>query len=132
MKTTTSMTILRVVLGIIFLVHGAQKFSGGISNTAGFFDSLGIPGVMAYAVAVIELLGGALMILGLATRVIAGLFMIVMLGAIFTVKIGQGFVGGVEFDLALLSMSIALLIGGSGPLALDSRFTGKTSEKAVS
>ncbi len=62
--------IIRLVLGFTFLVHGFQKWQGGIENTVGFFDSLGIPGFMAYIVATIELVGGILIILGLATRVI--------------------------------------------------------------
>ncbi|MGR9047616.1 DoxX family protein [Halobacillus faecis] len=94
------LTVLRLVLGLIFIVHGAQKFSGGIEGTVGFFSSLGIPGVLAYFVALVELLGGILIIIGFGTRVFAGLFAFIMLGAIFTVKINQGFVGGMEFDLA--------------------------------
>ena len=86
--------IIRLVLGFTFLVHGFQKWQGGIENTVGFFDSLGIPGFMAYIVATIELVGGVLIILGLATRVVAALFVAVMLGAIFTAKLKSGFVGG--------------------------------------
>ncbi|RBN43016.1 oxidoreductase, partial [Priestia megaterium] len=93
--------IIRLVLGFTFLVHGFQKWQGGIENTVGFFDSLGIPGFMAYIVATIELVGGVLIILGLATRVVSALFVAVMLGAIFTAKLKSGFVGGFEFDIAL-------------------------------
>ncbi len=72
--------ILRLVTGLTFLLHGLSKFQGGIENTVGFFSSVGIPGFLAYIVAIIELAGGALMILGLGTRVIGLLFAIVMLG----------------------------------------------------
>ena len=105
--------IMRLVLGFTFLVHGFQKWQGGIENTVGFFDSLGIPGFMAYIVATIELVGGVLIILGLATRVVAALFVAVMLGAIFTAKLKSGFVGGFEFDIALIAMSAHLFLAGS-------------------
>lgn len=111
--------IIRLVLGFTFLVHGFQKWQGGIENTVGFFDSLGIPGFMAYIVATIELVGGVLIILGLATRVVAALFVAVMLGAIFTAKLKSGFVGGFEFDIALIAMSAHLFVAGSQFLALD-------------
>ncbi|NEW04090.1 DoxX family protein [Bacillus megaterium] len=111
--------IIRLVLGFTFLVHGFQKWQGGIENTVGFFDSLGIPGFMAYIVATIELVGGILIILGLATRVVSALFVAVMLGAIFTAKLKSGFVGGFEFDIALIAMSAHLFLAGSQFLALD-------------
>lgn len=112
--------IVRVVLGAIFLVHGFMKFAGGIENVAGFFKSVGLPGFLAYAVGTIELVGGILMLLGLGTQVVAALFAIVMVGAIVTVKLGKGFVGGYEFELALLAMSVHLLLSGSRLYAIDS------------
>ncbi|MFN2747870.1 MULTISPECIES: DoxX family protein [Bacillus] len=125
--------ILRLVTGLTFLLHGISKFQGGIENTAGFFTSVGIPGFLAYVVAIIELLGGALMILGLGTRVIGILFALVMLGAIFTVKLSAGFMGsdggaGYEFDVALLAMSVYLALNGSGMLALDRLFRANRQE----
>ncbi len=63
--------ILRAILGLTFFIHGFSKFQGGIANTAGFFDSIGVPGFMAYVVAVIELVGGIILILGLGTRVVS-------------------------------------------------------------
>ncbi|AWD65305.1 MULTISPECIES: DoxX family protein [Priestia] len=123
--------IIRLVLGFTFLVHGFQKWQGGIENTVGFFDSLGIPGFMAYIVATIELVGGVLIILGLATRVVAALFVAVMLGAIFTAKLKSGFVGGFEFDIALIAMSAHLFVAGSQFLALD-KVVFKKKETAFS
>ncbi|AZB41605.1 DoxX family protein [Bacillus sp. FJAT-42376] len=106
--------IIRIVLGITFILHGYMKFSGGIGQTAGFFESLGIPGFMAYAVAVIELVGGILVLIGLGTRVVSVLMAIVMLGAIFTVGLKKGFIGGFELDTALLAMALSLVFTGAG------------------
>lgn len=116
--------ILRVVLGVSFLIHGVIKFNDGIAGTAGWFDSIGIPGFMAYVVALIEVVGGIAMILGIGTRIVAALFAVVMLGAIFTVKLSVGFAGngqmaGYELDLAFLVMSVYLLLNGSDKLSLQ-------------
>jgi uncharacterized membrane protein YphA (DoxX/SURF4 family) len=117
--------LLRVVLGLVFLVHGRAKFQGGIEKTVGFFATLGLPGFLAYVVAVIELVGGLLMILGLGTRVISALFALVMLGAILTAKLSAGFLGGYELDLILLAASVCLLLAGSTMWACDSLFRRK-------
>ncbi|PTM59038.1 DoxX family protein [Desmospora activa] len=114
--------ILRLALGVLFLVHGWDKFQNGLDGTAGFFVSVGIPGFFATVVAVVELLGGLLMIVGLATRVVAILFAVVMVVAIATVKWGAGFLGGYELDLVLLAMSIHLFLVGGGTYALDTLF----------
>ena len=57
-KLEISTLILRLILGITFFVHGYAKFTGGIENTVGWFSSIGLPGSLAYAVAIIELVGG--------------------------------------------------------------------------
>ncbi|CDQ20225.1 Uncharacterized membrane protein YphA, DoxX/SURF4 family [Halobacillus karajensis] len=118
-KHETGAFILRVILGVIFFVHGLDKFQAGIGNTVGFFDSMGIPGFLAYFVATIELVGGIAMILGIGTKVVAYLFSIIMLGAIFTVKLSAGFLDGYEFDLALLGMSIYVALSNNTALSLD-------------
>lgn len=108
----------RVILGIIFMVHGFQK-AQNFGGTSQFFQSVGLPGFLAYAVGAIELIGGILLIVGFGTRIVAALFAIIMLGAIFTVKSGSGLVGGYEFDLALLAMSVHLMLAGGGLFAAD-------------
>ncbi|AZK46093.1 DoxX family protein [Paenibacillus lentus] len=129
MQTVTKLglTLLRVFLGYTFFIHGLDKFQGGIENTVGFFESLGLLGFSAYAVAIIELVGGALMILGLGTRVVAVLFAVIMVGAIATAKLGLGFLGngqmaGYELDLALLVISIYLALHKTTYLALGNLF----------
>ncbi|WP_249871526.1 DoxX family protein [Oceanobacillus saliphilus] len=116
--------ILRVVLGLIFFVHGLDKFQGGIANIVGYFESLGIPGFLAYVVALIELVGGLAMILGIGTKIVAALFAIIMIGAIFTAKLSLGLLGdgqmaGYEIDLALLAMSVYFLISTKSVISLD-------------
>lgn len=122
--------ILRIVLGITFFVHGLDKFQGGIENIVGWFASIGLPGFLAYGVALIELVGGILLIIGLASRVVSGLLAVVMIGAILKVQIAAGFLGGYELDLALLTMAVAIAINGSKLYAVDQLlFKGKKNQK---
>lgn len=123
-KLEASKLLLRLVLGFSFLLHGIAKFQGGIGNTAGWFDSIGIPGAFAYAVAVIEVAGGIALIVGLGTRAVSILLGILMLGAIFTAKLSAGFMGngtgaGYELDIAFLAIAIFLALNGSKMFALD-------------
>lgn len=120
--------ILRLVLGITFLLHGLNKFQSGIGNIAGWFESIGVPSFVAYATATIEVVGGTAMILGLGTQIVSVLFAIVMLGALVKVKLPAGFMGseqmaGYELELILLVVSVCLAITGSRLLAVDRLFS---------
>lgn len=119
-KVEVGALILRLFLGIAFFIHGFIKFQGGISNTVSFFDSMGLPGFIAYLTAIIELVGGIALILGLGTRIVSVLLAIIMIGAIWSVKLSAGFVGGYELDLSFLAIAIYLAIAGSSLYALDS------------
>jgi putative oxidoreductase len=126
-KNEIGKVILRVVVGLTFFIHGLSKFQGGISNTVGFFDSLGLPGFTAYVVALVELIGGIALILGLGTRIVTLLFALIMLGAIFTAKLSAGFLGndqmaGYELDLVLLAASIYFVFADGSQLSLDQKF----------
>ena len=105
--------LLRIVLGLVFLANGFTKFQGGIGNTVGWFESIGIPGFLAYAVGTIELVGGIALILGIGTRVVSLLLGIIMLGAIFTVNLSAGFLNGYVFDLVLLVIAVHMVLNGS-------------------
>ncbi|ASN06416.1 DoxX family protein [Virgibacillus necropolis] len=118
-KDEIGVIILRVFLGLTFFLHGLDKFQGGIGNTVGFFESLGIPGFVAYVVALIELIGGIAMILGIGTKVISILFALIMVGAIIKAKFAAGFLGGYEIDLALLVISIFLAVSNRNLFSLD-------------
>ncbi len=121
-----SMVVLRVVLGIIFLAHGVQKFSG-MEGVVQFFGAIGLPGALAYVVAAIEAVGGACLLLGIFTRTAAVGITLVMLGAIFSVKFGKGFFNGYEYDLSLLAISVALILSGSNTFALGNLFRSWTA-----
>jgi len=116
-----SMLVLRVSLGAIFLAHGLQKISG-FEGIVKFFATIGLPAVLAYVVTAIETVGGAFLILGLFTRSAATGIIMVMVGAIFSVKLSKGFIGGYEFDVSLLAIALALVLSGSNTLSLGNWF----------
>lgn len=123
------LTILRLVVGIVFLAHGSQKlFTLGFHGVGGFFAQVGIPLPMVTAVAVtfVEFLGGIALIFGLLTRWVALLLVINMLGAIFFVHFKNGFFaqgGGYEYPLTLLAANLALMLAGPGAAAVDKLIT---------
>ena len=123
-KFEASTLILRLVLGVTFFVHGLVKFQGGIENIVGWFDSIGLPGVLAYVVALLEMVGGIALIVGLGSRIVSALLVLLMLGAIVKGKLAVGFLGngqgaGWELDLALLVMALFIVINDSKMFALD-------------
>lgn len=113
--------LLRVVLGLVFVVHGYPKLFTGFSQTAGWFDSVGIkPGKFwAFVVGAVEFFGGIALIFGFATQIAALLIAINMLVAIWKVKFRGGFVNGYEFDLLLLAVALSLALTGAGAFAID-------------
>ena len=123
------MAILRVVTGIIFMGHGAPKFGitgdGGLESTAGFLASLGVPmpAVAAFLVAFFEFGGGALLIVGLLTRVWAAGLAFAMLIAVTMVHLEAGMFGqgGYQWALLMMACSLALMIEGAGKGSLDQK-----------
>ncbi len=128
-QSSMSTLPLRVVAGIIFSAHGSQKlfawFGGyGLDGTGQWMESIGLaPGfLMALLAGSAEFFGGILLILGLLTRPAALMLAFTMLIAIVSVHIDNGLFmsnNGYEFGLALLAMSAALVIQGSGRFSLD-------------
>ncbi len=132
-KLGLSTFILRIVLGISFFVHGLVKFQGGIGNIVGWFESIGIPGFLAYVVGAVELVGGIALILGLGTRIVSALLTLVMVGAILKAKLAIGFLGttemaGYELDLAFLVIALFLAVNGSKLWSVDEAVFNKTTE----
>ena len=128
-----SLTTLRLVLGVVFFAHGAQKMLGwfggfGFHATVGFFTHNGMPAALAFLIICTEFFGGLGLIVGLLTRIaslgIAGL----MIGAIFMVHLPNGFFmnwmgnqkgEGVEYHLLVIAIAAALLLRGAGAFSLD-------------
>jgi putative oxidoreductase len=130
-----SLLIVRVVLGVIFFAHGAQKVFGcfggpGLRGVIGYFkQSLGVPAPLTVLAAFTECFGGLAMIAGLLVRPAAVGLILVMLVAIAKVHWSNGFFinwslepgkgHGFEMNLALIGMALAVLVGGAGALSID-------------
>ena len=117
-------TILRVVVGIVFVMHGSQKlFVVGFGGVAGFLGQVGVPAPMLSAVVVtlVEFLGGLALLAGFLTRWAAIPLAIDMVVAILTVHLPGGFFlpKGYEFALTLLGATLALACLGSGEASMD-------------
>jgi putative oxidoreductase len=124
MNINTVSTIMRVLLGIIFTAHGISKLQMGVSNVAGWFGSIGIPEFAAYIVVFLELIGGIALIIGFATRYFSLALIIVLLGAIVTVKLPVGLLGnaqmaGYELDLALIALAAYFAFAKERGFGLD-------------
>jgi putative oxidoreductase len=122
---------LRLIAGIIFTAHGAQKlfawFGGyGLAATGQWMESIAItPGyLMALMAGSAEFFGGLLLIVGLLTRPTSFVLAITMAVAIVTVHLEHGLFmsnNGYEFALTLLAISISLMVSGAGKLSLDNK-----------
>jgi putative oxidoreductase len=124
---------LRLAVGLVFVVHGAQKlFVFGLGGAAGFMAKVGIPlpSVAAVVVTAVEVLGGLALILGLGTRLAATLLAFEMFVAILAVRLKMGFVGGYEFELTLLAASLSLVLLGAGPMTAKTVFARRAATAA--
>lgn len=118
--------VLRILVGGIYVMHGYPKLFGGIDATAGFLGQLGfpIPFVLAWFVALLETVGGLLLVFGLLVTPLALLFIVEMSLGIALVHLPNGFYvigrgqGGVEFNLLLIAALLVLLLAGPGAWAI--------------
>lgn len=124
------LAILRVVIGVIFIAHGAHKlFETGVPPTADFLGSLGVPAAAAAAwlVTLLEFVGGLSLVLGFLVTPVSLLFCVHMLTGIVLVHAANGFFvigpgqGGVELNLLLIAGLLALVFAGPGLASLDAR-----------
>jgi len=121
--------LIRLVVGLLFMGHGAQKLFGwfggyGIKGTGEFFDSIGLKpgGKMALLAGVAELIGGALFILGLLTPLAGLVIAATMVIAIWKVHGANGIWAtrsGYEYNLVLLVVALAVSVMGAGAYSLD-------------
>lgn len=126
---SVGLLVIRLVIGLAFIGHGAQKLFGwfggyGPKGTGGWMESIGIkPGVaMAVAAGLMEFVGGALFAAGLLTPLGAALIVLAMLGAIVKVHAPNGFwntSNGYEFPLTLLVVAVGVALTGPGAISLD-------------
>jgi len=137
--------ILRVMLGLVMLPHGAQKLLGlfggyGFAGTMGAFTQNGMPWIVAFLVIMGESLGALGLIVGFLTRFAAFGIFCIMVGAIFIVHLPYGFFmnwfgkqagEGFEYHLLVIGMSIVLMIAGAGRWSVDGLIAGRLKEKSL-
>ena len=128
-----ALTTLRLVLGVVFFAHGAQKLLGwfggfGYHGTMAAFKQFGMPTPLILLIMAIEFCGGLGLILGFLTRIPAFGVLCLMIGAIFMVHLPNGFFmnwygnqkgEGFEFHLLAIAIAAALLLRGAGPFSID-------------
>lgn len=134
----STLTILRLVLGLVFFAHGAQKTLGwfggyGFSGTMGFFtNAMHIPAPLAFLAICAEFLGGIGLILGLLGRVAAfGVFCNMLVAVVmvhwqfglFANWAGNQKGEGIEYHLLVLAIALAIMIKGSGAFSIDRAFS---------
>jgi putative oxidoreductase len=123
--------VTRIAVGLVFVAHGWQKLvTNGIDGTAAFFEQAGVPAASAAAwtAAVVELAGGAALVLGLAVPVAGLLLLVDMIGAFAFVHAGAGlFVeqGGYELVLVLGAAALLLAVLGAGRFSVDHLLAGR-------
>ena len=117
--------VTRLIIGSMMFVHGLEKLTGDPAGFGGFLESLGVPlpGVMAWVVTLLELVGGAMLVLGLVTRAVAALMTVELIGAIVLVTGERGLIAaegvGFERDLAYIAGFLVLVLLGPGRPSLD-------------
>ena len=120
--------VLRVALGVMFIAHSAylKLVVFTLPGTASFFESIGLPGLLAYLVFGAEVVGGILLLLGLQTRRVAAALVPILLGATW-VHSRNGWLftnsgGGWEYPLFLAAATLALALIDESAWSLDARF----------
>jgi len=119
--------LLRISLGVMFIAHSVllKYFTYTLAGTAQFFESIGLPGLLAYVVFGMEAVGGILLVLGVRTREVSAALIPVLIGALW-VHSGNGWVfssanGGWEYPLYLIVLTAAQVLLREGAFALSRR-----------
>lgn len=129
-----SATAARIALGLVMFPHGAQKLFGwfggyGWAGSMGFLTGqIGLPTVVATAVILIESLGSVALLTGFLARLAAAGIAAIMVGAVATVHVGNGFFmnwsgsqsgEGFEYHILALGLALVVILKGSGACSLD-------------
>jgi putative oxidoreductase len=140
-----TLAMLRLVLGIVFFAHGAQKMFGwfggpGFSATMQLFRQMGVPSLFAFLAIAAEFFGGLGLLVGFLGRVAALGIIVNMLVAIATVHLPHGFFmnwtgtqqgEGFEYHLLAIAISLAVFIKGSGAMSVDRALTPHLSRPSA-
>lgn len=121
--------VLRVSLGVMYIAHSLvlKHFTFTLPGTAQFFETLGLPGALAYLTFWAELIGGVLLVAGIGTRLVALALIPILAGATW-VHAGNGWVfssanGGWEYPVFLIAASLVLALLGSGRFAAGTKYS---------
>lgn len=144
--------LLRLIVGYGFMAHGLAKFGRGADNFTHILAALGVPfpALLCWATILLEIFGGAAFILGALVTLVGIPSLVVLLVAIFTVHLPNGFSSiklqsvdamgahfgqpGYETDLLYVACILALMVCGAGPLSIDSliaRYAQNGNRKTV-
>ncbi len=105
-------------IGAIFIVHSLKKFDPSWQE---WLVSIGIPPELQLPIALAELIGGILLVVGVLTRITGSIFAVILLGAIFHIRWENGFFvskGGWEWDLVMLAAVLAIMVAGPGRISM--------------
>ena len=105
-------------IGVIFIVHSIKKFDPSWQE---WLISIGIPPELQLPIALAELVGGVLLVVGVLSRISAAILSVILLGAIFHIRWENGFFvskGGWEWDLVMLAGALAIIVAGPGRISI--------------
>ena len=129
--------VARILVGVVLIAHGWQKFATyGIGGVTAPFAQMGVPlpGVSAVFAAVVELVGGAALLLGAATVIAGALVVLDMLGAFLLVHIGNGVLvtdNGFELVWMIAATALVLIAAGPGRFSVDAALAGRRRAVAL-
>lgn len=119
-KVDLSLLLIRIMLGIIFMVHGYNKLKD-LKSWGNYMSTIGIPKMASDAIALFEFIGGLLICLGIFAKFSALGMIIFMISAIWLVHRNKGFLaekGGYEYQLLIIVCCVVLVICGGGKYAI--------------
>ncbi|MEX0593795.1 MAG: DoxX family protein [Balneolaceae bacterium] len=127
-KLDIALLVGRIIVGLIFILAGWGKLTG-IEGVQGLFGDVGIPlaGVMAWVVALVEFVGGIMVLVGYKTRTAALLLALVMVGAIVFVKLSQGW-NAMRLDMALFALNLTFYLVGAGSMSIEGKAAAGADE----